>query len=173
MNCRHVLGLIDAGPSADYPPVQLEAAWRHARGCPTCGPALETSTALARELVGLSHIDPPAHLAASVAARIARLDGPHRVTGDASRARTTSAVSDWWPTVSTAVGGAIAAVVLVAALPPGEWTTLWLEALWAGGSGMGPLLRPASSGQMLALAGGIVLFVTGLFLSRDPRARRN
>lgn len=168
MTCRHVLGLIDAGPWADYPPAHLEAAWRHARGCPTCGPALEASTLIAWKLASLSSTGPPAHFAASVAARIARLDTPHLVTLATDRVRPAPAVVERWPAVG-AVASVVAAVALVAWLPPGVWTTRGFGALWAGRMGVAPFIQPASSGELLALAAGIVLFVAALFGSRNPR----
>lgn len=59
MTCSQVLGLIDAGPFADYPPAHVDAAWQHARHCPTCGPALKTATALTAELGALPEPTPP------------------------------------------------------------------------------------------------------------------
>jgi len=53
MTCAHVLGLIDAGPFADYPRAHLESAWRHARQCATCGPAMEAATSLTMDLSNL------------------------------------------------------------------------------------------------------------------------
>jgi hypothetical protein len=169
VTCRHVLDLVDAGPLAEYSSAHLEAAWRHARTCPTCGPALEASTAITRELAGLSP-DPPGHFAASVAARIARLDTPYRTTGDTSRVRAMPGLAGWWPAAST-VAGVIAAVALVAVLPPGTWTTHGFGALWAGWIGAAALVQPASSGEMLAVAGGVVLLVAGLFVSRGLTTR--
>jgi hypothetical protein len=170
MNCRHVLGLIDAGPLADYPPAHLAAAWRHARECPMCGPALEMSTVVARELAGL-HTDPPAHFAVGVAARIAQLDAPPRALRDAaSRARRTAVVG-WWSGLSTVVGGVMAGVALTESLPPGEWTMLRFGTLWTGWMGAGAFLPPASSAGMLALTGGVLLFVIGLFYGRDVTER--
>ena len=168
MTCRHVLDLIDAGPCADYPPAHLEAAWRHAQGCPTCGPALEVSTVIARKLADLSSAAPPAHFAASVAARFARLDTPHFVTPAAGRVRRAQPVERWPPV--GAVAAVVAAVALVTWLPMGIWTTRGFGALWAGWMDA-PLIQPASSGELLALAVGIVLFVAGLFGTRNPTAR--
>lgn len=167
MTCRHVLDLIDAGPWADYPPAHLEAAWRHARDCVTCGPALEASTLIARRLEGLSSTEPPAHFAASIAARIARLDTPHVVTLAAGRVRPASAAVRWWRAVA-AVAGVVAASALVAWLPPDIWTTRGFGALWAGSIGVAPFIQPASSGGLLALAAGIVLLVAGLFRTTRP-----
>jgi hypothetical protein len=179
MNCGHVLGLIDAGALADYPPAHLAAAWRHARECPTCGPVLEMSRVMTRDLAGLLHPDPdrdrytapPAHFAVAVAARIAQLDTPPRALRDAGRARRTSPVADWWPAVSTVAGGVIAGVALLASLPPGEWTIQRFAALWTGWMGADSFLPPATSGGMLALTGGVLLFVIGLFYGRDVTER--
>ena len=169
MNCSHVLGLIDAGPYADYPPAHLDAAWRHARGCPTCGPALELSTVMTRELAGPMPATPPAHLAASVAARIARLDAPHRVSGAAEPARPGPAVAGWWPELSAVVGGVMAGVALIASVPPGGWTMGRFAMLWEGWTGVDAFVQPATSGGMLTLAGGVLFFVVGLFASRERR----
>ena len=169
MNCSHVLGLIDAGPYADYPPAHLEAAWRHARGCPTCGPARDLSTAVTRELARM-HVDPPAHLATAIAARIARLEAPHRVIGETNRTRSTPATSGWWPVLSTVVGGAMAGFTFVASSPPKEWTLRRFAMMWAE-MGVDPLVQPAPSGAILAMAGGLVLFVIGLFFGRGLTRR--
>ena len=167
MTCSHVLGLIDAGPDADYPPAHLEAAWRHARECPTCGPALEISTVMSRELAGLLRMDPPAHLAAAVAARIARLDAPPRALRDPRPVPRTAAVAGWWPDVSVVVGGVMAGVAAMASLPPGEWTVQRFGTIWAGWTGAEAIAAPASAGGMLALTGGVLLFVIGLLSVRD------
>ena len=59
MTCAHVLGLIDSSPFGDYPRAHLDAAWRHARQCATCGPALAAATALTADLTALLQPAPP------------------------------------------------------------------------------------------------------------------
>jgi hypothetical protein len=93
MNCDHVLGLIDAGPFADYPRAHLEAAWRHAGECATCGSALEASLVLTKELKVLARPAPPRELAPAVMARIARLD---EARGSASEADGAAHAADHW-----------------------------------------------------------------------------
>ena len=84
MTCTHVLGLIDAGPFADYPRAHLDAAWEHARQCATCGPALQAAAALTADLPALPQPAPPPDLAAAVLARIARIDRANPVPAAAA-----------------------------------------------------------------------------------------
>ena len=74
MTCAHVLGLIDAGPFADYPPAHLESAWQHARQCATCGPAMEAATSLTIDLAALPQVAASPELTTTIPARIARTD---------------------------------------------------------------------------------------------------
>jgi len=89
MTCSQVQDLINATPLAESQATQMEGAKRHARDCPTCGPALAAARALALELAGL----PDVRLTAGIITRIARLDdGPtihHRTAVDAQRDRPT------------------------------------------------------------------------------------
>src|SRR5262245_63050940 len=73
MTCAHVLGLIDAGPFAEYPPEHFDAAREHARQCPTCGPALAVATSLQSELATLPEPEALPDLANFVMARIAQV----------------------------------------------------------------------------------------------------
>ena len=74
MTCAHVLGLIDAGDFADYPREHLEEAWRHARQCATCGPALEMASRFTSGLAALPQPAPPRELLAGVLADIERIE---------------------------------------------------------------------------------------------------
>src|SRR5688572_11629221 len=76
INFVHVLGLIDAGPFADYPSAHLAAAWEHATGCPTCGAARQAADAITAELTALPQPVPPSGLAELVMARITRIPEP-------------------------------------------------------------------------------------------------
>ena len=93
MTCSQVQDLINATPLAESQATQMEGAKRHARDCPTCGPALAAARALALELAGLPDVRLPAGLTAGIITRIARLDdGPtihHRTAVDAQRDRPT------------------------------------------------------------------------------------
>ena len=71
MTCRHVIGLIDAGPLADYPQEHLDAARAHARACATCGPVLEAATSLSNALGALPLTATPRNFTDRVMARIA------------------------------------------------------------------------------------------------------
>jgi len=103
MTCAHVLGLIDAGPFAGYPPEHLDAAFDHARACPTCGPALAVSHAVDVDVAALPQVAAPPDLEKAVMARIARLEDPVAVP-TTDRAWTAGAV----------IAGAIAAAVAFA-----------------------------------------------------------
>lgn len=168
MTCSHVLGLIDAGPFADYPAAHLEAAWRHASQCPTCGPALSASRALASHLAALAQPAPPPDLAAAVLARIARLE---------DRAAPLSAVSAGvrsatpaWPAWAATLGALAAAVAIV--LPMWrEGAPLFIDAMSPGRlalvGGLVPL--PDTFGDAAMLAGALVLYAAGLFAALGNR----
>ena len=162
MTCAHVLGLIDAGPFADYPQEHLDAARAHARECPTCGPALALTTSLTAELGALPDPDGPADLASIVMARIAQLPEP----GSARAAVTQDAVAtarrrDWAQSV-TALGGLVAGLALVLTMPSGadvlgDFVTPRLSA--AGALSTVPSSGPAA----LAIGAGLLLYAVGLF----------
>ena len=164
MTCGHVLGLIDAGPFADYPRAHLDAAWQHARQCATCGPALAAVTAFATDLVALPQPAPPPDLAASVLARITRIDQAHAARATAAMPETIAAFStrDWsaWAAV---LGGLAAGLALVVSMPPGD--TARIDIVSPGIRGMTAALvaMPSTTTGALGLAAGLVLYVAGLF----------
>lgn len=156
MTCAHVLGLIDAGPFADYPPEHLEAARAHARECPTCGPALEAATVMTAELRALPGPDAPGDLASIVMARIAQLPEPGSAVAAATVRR-----ADWAPTL-TVLGGLVAGLALILTMPTGaealgDFVTPRLSA--AGALATVPSSGPAA----LAIGAGLLLYVKGLF----------
>ena len=134
MTCAHVLGLIDVGPFADYPPAHLDAAWEHARHCATCGPALEAANRLATDLAALPQPAPPPDLAAAVIARIARIEETPAGRSDAR---------DWSPVI-TALGALAAGVAIALSTPSGD--AVQVDPKWA------PIL-----------AAGLALYAAGLF----------
>jgi hypothetical protein len=168
MTCRHVLGLIDASPFADYPRAHLDAAWQHARHCPTCGPALETATALTAGLAALPHPAPARDLTASVLARIAEIE-PARTAHAAATIpeATVPSMTRTWPAWATALGGIGAGVAIVL------WTPLSgvapMDIAWLRPRGMTPNL--VATPAALILAGGLALYVVGLFAPLDRRRR--
>ena len=121
MTCAHVLGLIDAGPFADYPSAHLEAAWQHARQCATCGPALEAATALTTDLAGLARPAAPPDLTAAVLARIARIERPHPAPVAAEMPETTALSSPRdWSAWATAPGGLAAGLMIALSMASGD-----------------------------------------------------
>jgi len=156
MTCAHVLGLIDAGPFADYPQAHLDAARAHAQGCPTCGPALEAATVMTAELRALPGPDAPGDLASIVMAQIAQLPEP------ASDAAPAAVRRPDWTQALTVVGGLVAGLALILTMPSGA------EAL--GGfvtprfTAAGPLAAvPSSAPAALAIGAGLLVYVAGLF----------
>jgi hypothetical protein len=164
MTCRHVLGLIDAGPFADHPAPHLEAAWAHAGSCPTCGPALRTSRALTGELQRLAQPPVPGSVATTVMARIARLEAP--ALSDVAHAPSAAASS---PLVGLSVWGSAACLtagVMIIAATVGSGAAGWSD--WS--------IRPttqdliaSSPSTLAALALGLVSYFVGLTM---PLIRR-
>jgi len=152
MTCNRVRGLIDAGPFADYPPPEVEAAWRHAGKCAACGRALAVSTSLAADLMALPRPMPPPDLSATVMARIARLDA---AAADSVPARRSAA----WPAAAAIVTGGAAAGVAVAVGLQGSITDASALRDLVGV----PLAAPASPEGALALLAALGLYVAGLF----------
>ena len=154
MTCAHVLGLIDAGPFAEYSRAHLEAVREHARGCPTCGPALAAATALAVDLAALPQVPAPSGLAAGVMARIARTEA-----ADALPVRATS-TPDWasWATTLGGLAAGVAAVLMILADDRIAWA---LQVV----TGRADMPLPALPAAILSsvLFAGLVLYVTGLF----------
>lgn len=128
MTCAHVLGLIDAGPFADYPSAHLAAAWEHATGCSTCGPARQAANAITAELTALPQPVPPSGLAESVMARITRIPGPIAEDAPAPRRESTGAEDpddSWSWTPALGVLSAALAIVLLAAAGDLVRSDLW------------------------------------------------
>lgn len=163
MTCTHVLGLIDAGPFADYPAEHLEAAWAHARQCPTCGPALQLSASLTPALRAMPEPVTPPDLAGVVMARIAQL--PETVAAGAvartgvhpAPARTLN-----WSGAMTLAGGLLSGIALMLATPlgPEALGELVIPRL---GSISGLASMPSSAPALLAIGVGLSVYITGLF----------
>lgn len=172
MTCRHVLGLIDAGPFADYPRAHLDAAWQHARHCPTCGPALEADAALTADLASLPYPAPPPGLAATVLARIAQSEPTDpALAAAATREATSPSILSAWPTWATALGGLGAGITAVLSAPLDRGAAIGVPWLPPPGLSAGFAAMPSSSLAALMLASGLGLYIIGLFTSFD-RGRR-
>lgn len=176
MTCTHVLGLIDAGPLADYPRAHLDAARQHARDCATCGRALRAATALTEDLSRLAQPAPPPDLAAAVLARVARTEqaGPTpggRVTTGTVALANSREGSAW---AATAAGGLMAGLTLVlsmaaAAVGAADATVGFLRMTAA------RITMPQNNAEGLALAVGLLVYVAGLFAGahgREPISER-
>ncbi len=163
MTCPHVLGLIDAGPFADYPRAHVAAAWQHARQCPTCGPALEAASRLTADLQALAQPAPPPELASVVLARIARIDQDLAAPAAARpEARARASIGDW-SVQAAALGGLAAAVAIVMSMPPGGGLPAYIASPAVGGLTSGLVAMPSSGTYALILATGLMLYVAGLF----------
>ena len=163
MTCAHVLGLIDAGPFADYPAAHLEAAWDHARHCATCGSALEAATALTTNLASLPHPAPPPHLATAVMARIARL-GAHAPSRAAEQPRIARASGlNRWQDRTAVCAGLAAGCLIALSIALGEGPAIDLTSPRIGGmSGSLGMQAISTSGVMLVVS--LVLYLIALFV---------
>lgn len=159
MTCRHVLGLIDAGPVVDYPTAHLEAAWRHADGCATCGPALRLARAVTGQLRGLALPSAPSSVATTVMARIARLEMP-AVREDAplpsSHSRPVRVGWNGWVSAACLTAGVLAVGATSGARTVGQLTWLFQPGF--------PDLIAASSVTAVALTLGLVSYLVGLMM---------
>ena len=166
MTCRHVIGLLDAGPSPGYPTAHLEAAWVHAAGCPTCGPALVAARAVTARLNALAQPAAPVDLKAVVMARIAALPAEEPAPDTRVAAMPAGRASRWrdWLGWAPVVGVTIAvAAVIPNDRPPTEMIRFWAG---TGAVASGP---PEPTIATLALMGALGIFVLGLLL---PLRRR-
>ena len=157
MTCTHVLGLIDAGPVADYPRAHLEAAWAHARVCATCGPAMAMAAALTAQLQSLVGPVTP-DLSARVMARIEAAEC-ERASMPAVDERTADARG--WPAWATALGGLTTTAGMM-------WSMAESAAPIAGvtprAGGMLTLLAmPSTVTAACVIVCGLGLYLTGLF----------
>jgi hypothetical protein len=162
MTCTHVLGLIDAGPLAGYPPAHLAAAWRHAGTCPECGRALAIARRLTQRLVDWPDAAPPDNLAAVVMARIAQLEEARAVDAAASPARARGMAAHWaaW---STAFGGLTACAALVWSTVNGGAALVRVAGPSLGGVTTSGVAWPATLPEGLLLAASLALYLVGLF----------
>jgi hypothetical protein len=164
MTCPHVLGLIDAGPFADYPSAHLAAAWEHARHCATCGPALQAAKAISVDLTALPQPAPPPELAASVMARIARIHqptaadaaAPIRETADGASTRYSWA---WAP----ALGVLSAAFAIVLLFKSGDAARAGLWSARTPSLTAGVLTMPELTSGTLALVACLLVYAVALF----------
>ena len=172
MTCAHVLGLIDAGPFADYSSAHLDAAWQHARQCATCGPALEAATALTTDLAGLPQPAAPPDLTAAVLARITQIDGPHRAPVAAETSETIAlSPTRAWPAWATALGGLAAGLMIALSMASGDGPLGNIAPPGVGAMTAGLLEMPSTTTWALVLAASLALYVAGLFAPLRVRGR--
>lgn len=169
MNCAHVIGLIDAGPFADYPREHLDEAMRHAEQCARCGTALETATAMAADLAALDP-PPPPNLEAQVLARIARLGDLPRAAETRAASRLRGVPSDTaWAGWVTALGAITAGLAIITSLDPDAFRAGITSVTFARlSTGLDTMPRTVSGSTFFLT--GLVLYVVGLFAS--PHRRR-
>lgn len=157
MTCAHVLGLIDAGPLADYPRAHLEAAWAHARECPTCGPALAMATALTSQLRST-----PAPAAPDLTSRVmARIETIEYERASMPAADEPASAAQAWPAWATALGGLTTAGGMIWSMTEAAATPFGLAAKVGGFGSL--LAMPSGLSAAIAIVCGLGLYVTGLF----------
>jgi hypothetical protein len=169
MTCAHVLGLIDAGPLAGYPPSHLAAAWRHAETCPACGRAMGVSRQLTQRLTDWPEVPPPPDLAGGVMARIARVDEARATSAVGSRTRTRGTTATW-AAAATALGGLTACAALAWSAATGGAALVRVAGPGLGGMATGGATWPATLPEGLLLAASLGLYVVGLFAPTAERA---
>jgi hypothetical protein len=162
MTCAHVLGLIDAGPFADYPRAHLDAAWRHATQCATCGLALETAREMTTALAALPEPEPPVDMTGVVLSRIAQFEKPNAIPEQAAARRETASVpaADMaaWATGLAGCGAGLAAVLFALRSSVGfDLLSVHTGSLAGGLTQVFP-----TSVQGLTLAAGLLLYIVGL-----------
>ncbi len=162
MTCSHVLGLIDAGPFADYPRAHLEAAWTHARQCARCGPAMEAATRLTADLTVLPQPLPRSDSMSAILARIAEIEQARIDSAPAATTGIRSPTRDWsaW---ATAFGSVAAALAIVLATTAGDRTPIDVLSPRVGVTTVGLLALPSTTGWAAALAASLMLYLAGLF----------
>jgi hypothetical protein len=161
MTCAHVLGLIDAGPLAGYPPAHLAAARRHAETCPECGPAMATAAEVAQGLVDWPEVAPPTDFAAVVMARVARVDDARTMAAGETPARARARAADWAAS-ATALGGVTACAALAWSAATGGASLVRVAGPALSGVAAGAMW-PGSLPEGLLLAASLGLYVVGLF----------
>jgi hypothetical protein len=157
MTCRHVLDLIDAGTLTD-------AAEKHAQQCATCGPALAAATALTARLVALPQPEPPAHLAAAVLARIARMDSDASKQAHSTTATPAAMGARDWSRWASLTGVAAGLALVMATVP----------VLGVRGITTNLVVMPSTTTGALGLGAGLLLYAAGLFVPvrLNPRLRQ-
>jgi hypothetical protein len=168
VNCSHVLGLIDAGPFADYPRVHREAARQHALRCATCGPALRASEAITARLAAVPQPAPPRDLAADVLARIARLDAAATAAGSAPLDARRASLHPFRAFAVLGAGTAVAIGFLVAGA-----ASIDVQSLGFARTTTGLVVMPATIAGALGLAGGLALYTLGLFMPLASERRHD
>jgi len=162
MTCAHVLGLIDAGPLAGYPPAHLAAAWNHAGTCPECGRAMGIARQLASRLADWPEVPPPADLAAVVMSRIARLDEARAMEAGEFPARARGWTAKW-AALATTLGGVTACAPLVWSAATGGAALVRVAGAGLGGAATSGAPWPATLPEGLLLAASLGLYVAGVF----------
>lgn len=171
MTCAHVLGLIDAGPFVAYPRGHMDAAWRHARECATCGPALEAATAITADLAALPQPGPSPEFSAAILARIAQAEQPEPVRlARAIPATRRRSMGRQWSALATVVGSLVAGLVIALSIVAGDEARSSLMSPRIGGMS-GLVAMPSTIADALTLGAGLLLYAAGLFGPLRGRGR--
>lgn len=163
MTCSHVLGLIDAGPFADHPRAHLDAARRHARGCVTCGPALEASRRLDAGLATLPQLVPSRDFSGAVLARLAQVE-PRAVSQPAARNHASPrSLARAWPPWATVAGGVAAAATIALSAPLATMAPIEFVSLTLRGMTDSLIEMPSTTVGALGLTAGLGIYMVGMF----------
>lgn len=170
MTCAHVLGLLDAGSLAEYPPTHMEAARQHARQCASCGPALRAAEALTAGLAALPKMGPSPAFAATVLARIAQTEPLERPARAAAlpATRPGSLLRECFASVA-APACLVAGLALILSMVSGDEVRTSITSTKVGG--MGLLAMPSTFSDAVVLGTGLLLYAAGLLAPLSGRDR--
>lgn len=161
MNCAHVLGLIDAGSLACPPPGRRGSARRHARQCPTCGPAMAAAASLTRDLDALPRMTVPPDVTAAILARVAVAEQRRIAPASAPAPAAYSPARDWGFWATTLASFVVGLLSIGSTAQRTEGPVAAAPGL-AGMSGHAPVMA-------LLLVAALGLYAAGLFAPlREP-----
>jgi hypothetical protein len=149
----------------------MDAAWKHARECATCGPALEAATALTADLAALPQPGPPPELSAAVLARIEQAEQAQPAgLAAAVPATRRSSILRQWSAQATVVGSLVAGLVIALSIVAGDGARSSLTSPRVGGLA-GLVSMPSTIIEGLVLGAGLLLYAAGLFAPLRGRDR--
>lgn len=161
MRCERALDLIDSGSLSELPSDQITELERHARGCESCGPAMQAARIMEHTLRRLTDPAPPAGLAAAVIERVTHAEPVWDAASQTSSRTDAVRPGDARAWVLLAVGIALAGGAHAYRLWAGEAAVpLWSSLFWTWVEDLAATAAPSAA--VLAFVAGVALTVSGL-----------